>query len=244
MATYLDFEHKIEEIQEEIVSAHAIANMNEVESLQEDLEKENINFDEVFNEVDGILVAGGFGNRGINGKMEAIKYARENNKPFLGICLGMQLAMIEFARNVLKLEDANSVEFDSETKNPIIYLIDHFLDQNGKQQIRTHSTPLGGTMRLGSYKCSVKTGSKLAEAYNGQKIISERHRHRFEANPKYRKSFEKHGMEISGESDGLIEAIEIKNHPWFVGVQFHPESIMTDEGKKILENFIMRVKND
>jgi len=135
----------------------------------------------------------------------------------------MQLAMIEFARNVLKLEDANSVEFDPETKNPIIYLIDHFLDQNGKQQIRTHSTPLGGTMRLGSYKCLLKTGSKLAEAYNSQKVISERHRHRFEANLKYRKSFEKHGMEISGESDGLIEAIEIKNHPWFVGVQFHPE---------------------
>ena len=206
---------------------HAGANLDRKVLIQwidsEDLEKENINFDEVFNEVDGILVAGGFGNRGINGKMEAIKYARENNKPFLGICLGMQLAMIEFARNVLKLEDANSVEFDPETKNPIIYLIDHFLDQNGKQQIRTHSTPLGGTMRLGSYKCSVKTGSKLAEAYNGQKIISERHRHRFEANPKYRKSFEKHGMEISGESDGLIEAIEIKNHPWFVGVQFHPE---------------------
>jgi CTP synthase len=206
---------------------HAGAHTNRRVNIQwidsEDLERNGVNLDEVFEETDSILVAGGFGNRGVEGKIRAIKYARENKKPYLGICLGMQLAMIEFARNVLKIEDANSVEFDIETKNPIIYLIDTFLDQSGNKQIRTHSTPLGGTMRLGAYKCKTKAGSHLREAYEGKTTISERHRHRYEANPQYRELFETNGMEITGESDGLIEAVELKNHPWFLGVQFHPE---------------------
>jgi len=206
---------------------HSGANLNrkvEIEWIDsEDLEKEGCNLDSVFSEVDGILVAGGFGNRGVEGKLKAIQYARENKKSYLGICLGMQLAMVEYARNVLKLEDANSIEFDKDCKNPVIYLIDTFLNQSGEKQIRTHSTPLGGTMRLGAYKCNTKVGSKLREAYDGEKVISERHRHRFEANPQYREMFEKSGLEITGESDGLIEAVEVKNHPWFVGVQFHPE---------------------
>ena len=189
----------------------------------EDLERRDVNIEDTFSEVDGILVAGGFGNRGVEGKIKAIKYARESKKSYLGICLGMQLAMIEYARNVLKIEDANSIEFDKDTKNPIIYLIDTFLDQSGEQQIRTHSTPLGGTMRLGAYECKTKAGSKLREAYNGAEMISERHRHRFEANPKYREQFEKSGLDITGEANGLIEAVEVKNHPWFLGVQFHPE---------------------
>ena len=205
---------------------HSGANLNrkvEIEWIDsEDLEKEGCNLDSVFSEVDGILVAGGFGNRGVEGKLKAIQYARENKKSYLGICLGMQLAMVEYARNVLKLEDANSIEFDKDCKNPVIYLIDTFLNQSGEKQIRTHSTPLGGTMRLGSYNCKTKVGSKLREAY-GEENISERHRHRFEANPQYREMFEKSGLEITGESDGLIEAVEVKNHPWFVGVQFHPE---------------------
>ena len=171
----------------------------------------------------GVLVAGGFGERGINGKIKAIKYAREQKVPYLGICLGMQLSLIEFAINVLHLEDAHSVEFAAETNNPIIYLIDEFIDQSGKKQIRTHKSPLGGTMRLGKYKCSLLDGSLLKKAYMGQKMIYERHRHRYEANPKYRDAFEKAGLIVSGESDGLIEAIELKEHPWFVGVQFHPE---------------------
>ncbi len=171
----------------------------------------------------GILVAGGFGQRGVEGKIEAIKYAREKKIPFLGICLGMQLTLIEFARNVLKLKDANSVEFDPECKNPIVYLIDEFIDASGHKQLRTHTSPLGGTMRLGEYPCQTKPGSLLRKVYGGAETIYERHRHRYEANPAYREAFEKAGLIISGESDGLIEVVELKDHPWFLGVQFHPE---------------------
>jgi CTP synthase len=177
----------------------------------------------ILEDVDGILVAGGFGERGVEGKIQSIKYARENKIPYLGICLGMQLAIIEYARNVLGLEDANSTEFDTQTKNPIIYLIDNFIDQSGDQQLRTHTSAMGGTMRLGAYPCDTKAGTHLRKAYNGAKSISERHRHRYEANPEYRQALEKAGMEVTGESHGLIDAVEIKDHPWFLGVQFHPE---------------------
>jgi len=172
--------------------------------------------------VDGVLVAGGFGERGVEGKILSIQYARENKIPFLGICLGMQLSMVEFARNVLGYEDANSVEFDEHTKHPIIYLIDEFIDASGSKQVRTTTSPMGGTLRLGEYECETKEGSRLREAYDAP-IIYERHRHRYEANPKYREAFEEKGMEITGESHGLIEAVEVKDHPWFLGVQFHPE---------------------
>lgn len=172
--------------------------------------------------VDGILVAGGFGERGVKGKIEAIKFARENKVPYLGICLGMQLAMIEFAQNVIGLDDVNSVEFDKNCKNPIVYLIDQFISTDGSVEIRTHTSPLGGTLRLGEYPCNIKEGTKLYESY-GEKTIYERHRHRFEANPKYKEDFQNNGMIISGESHGLIEAVEISDHPWFLGVQFHPE---------------------
>ncbi len=172
---------------------------------------------------DSVLVAGGFGNRGVEGKILAIEYARENKVPYLGICLGMQLALVEYARNVLGLEGANSSEFDEETPHPMVYLIDNFLDQSGDTQIRTHQSPMGGTLRLGEYPCDTKEGSILREAYNGAKTINERHRHRYEANPTYRKQLEKAGMIVTGESNGLIETVEIKGHPWFLGVQFHPE---------------------
>ncbi len=173
-------------------------------------------------DVDGVLVAGGFGERGVEGKILSIQYARENKIPFLGICLGMQLSMVEFARNVLGYEDANSVEFDEHTKHPIIYLIDEFIDASGSKQVRTTTSPMGGTLRLGEYECETKEGSRLREAYDAP-VIYERHRHRYEANPKYRTDFEANGMEITGESHGLIEAVEVKDHPWFLGVQFHPE---------------------
>ena len=172
---------------------------------------------------DSILVAGGFGSRGVEGKIEAIKYARENKVPYLGICLGMQLTLVEYARHVLGIDDANSVEFDENTKNPIIYLIDNFLDQSGDTQLRTHTSPMGGTLRLGEYPCDTKEGSILREAYGGAKTILERHRHRYEANPAYRKQLEDAGMVVTGESNGLIETVEIPAHPWFLGVQFHPE---------------------
>jgi len=180
--------------------------------------------EEFFRDVQGILVAGGFGERGVLGKMEAIRYARERELPYLGICLGMQLAVLEFARNVLGYDEANSMEFDPDTPHPFIYLIDEFIDQSGQKQIRTKRSPMGGTMRLGEYACRVKEGSRLHEAYGGASVIHERHRHRYEANPAYRRLLEDGGMVISGESEeGLIEAVELREHPWFVGVQFHPE---------------------
>ncbi|MBF7049796.1 CTP synthase [Campylobacter volucris] len=220
---YVDLKESYKSLTEAIIHAGAALDAR-VNLKWIDSEKlENSNIEENFKDVSGILVAGGFGYRGVEGKIQAIKYARENKIPFLGICLGMQLSLIEFARNVLKFEDANSSEFDKNCKNPIIFLIDEFIDSSGKKQIRTSKTPLGGTMRLGSYECHIKENTLLSKVYNGQKIVKERHRHRYEANPKYKDIFEKNGLIISGENDGLVEAIELKNHPFFLAVQFHPE---------------------
>lgn len=221
---YLSLKESYKSLTEALI--HAGANLDTKVNIQwvdsEELEK-NPESIEQLKYVNGILVPGGFGERGIVGKMAAITFAREHKIPFLGICLGMQLAMIEFARNVLGIKEADSMEFNADTKEPVIYLIENFIDQNGEQQIRTHTSPMGGTMRLGEYECHTKERSKLQIAYKGQKIIRERHRHRYEANPKYRAALESKGMVISGESNGLIEAIELENHPWFVAVQFHPE---------------------
>lgn len=161
----------------------------------------------------GILVPGGFGSRGVEGKIAAIKYARENNIPFLGICLGMQAAVIEFARNVLKFEDAHSSEF-TKTEHPVISIMDDQKDQTKK----------GGTMRLGAYPCEVKEGSMLEKSYGASEVF-ERHRHRYEFNNKYRQLFEENGMSISGVSPNgvLVEAVEIPANDFFVGVQYHPE---------------------
>ncbi len=220
---YLDLKESYKSLTEALI--HAGAHLNTKINIHWcDSERiEDLGAYEVIGNVDAILVAGGFGARGVKGKLEAIKYARENNITFLGICLGMQLAIIEFARNVLGIEDANSIEFDSETKNPLIYLIDEFIDQSGNKQLRTSKSPLGGTMRLGEYPFEPLKGSKLQKAYGNNKEYFERHRHRYEANPKYKEALEKAGMIISGESNGLIEAVELQDHPWFVGVQFHPE---------------------
>jgi CTP synthase len=161
----------------------------------------------------GILVAPGFGERGIEGKIQAIKYARENKIPFFGICLGMQCAVIEFARNVIGLEDAHSTEMNPKTSHPVIDLM---LEQQG-------ITEKGGTMRLGAYPCKIEKNSKAFKAYNREEI-SERHRHRYEFNNKYKELFESKGMKTTGVNpNGLVEIIEIEDHPWFVGVQFHPE---------------------
>ncbi|EED2332104.1 CTP synthase [Campylobacter coli] len=220
---YVDLKESYKSLTEAIIHAGAALDAR-VELQWVDSEKlENLESAEAFKNVSGILVAGGFGYRGVEGKIKAINYARENKIPFLGICLGMQLALVEFARHVLKIEDANSSEFDDKCSNPIVYLIDEFMDASGKKQIRTAKTPLGGTMRLGSYECKVKPNSLLAKVYNNAKNIKERHRHRYEANPKYRKEFEDKGLIVSGESEGLIEAVELNNHPFFLAVQFHPE---------------------
>ncbi len=220
---YIDLKESYKSLTESFI--HAGANLNTRVNLKwvdsEKLEEEGSK--NLLDDVDGILVAGGFGERGIKGKMEAIKYAREHKVPFLGICLGMQLALIEFAKNVLNIEDVNSVEFDKNCKNPIVYLIDSFIDASGKKQLRTYKSPLGGTMRLGGYDCDTKKGSLLRNIYEGAEKIRERHRHRYEANPAYREALEAEGLIVGGESDGLIETIELKKHPFFLGVQFHPE---------------------
>jgi CTP synthase len=162
----------------------------------------------------GILVPGGFGNRGIEGKIKAVKYAREKKIPYFGICLGMQMAVVEFARHVAHLKAANSTEFDKETCNPVISLLEE--QKNIKD--------MGGTMRLGAYPCKILEGTKASAAYR-EKFIFERHRHRYEFNGGYREALEKKGMVISGisPSGDLVEMIELSGHPWFVGVQFHPE---------------------
>ena len=172
------------------------------------------NVEEKLGDLDGIIVPGGFGNRGIEGKIETIKYARENKVPFLGICLGMQMAVVEFARNVLKIKDADSSEFSSQTQNPVIHIME---DQKGISK-------KGGTMRLGSYPCVIKAGTRAYEIY-GKEKIDERHRHRFEYNNVYKERLEKAGLICSGTSpDGtLVEIIEIKEHPYFIAGQFHPE---------------------
>jgi CTP synthase len=175
--------------------------------------------------VKGILVPGGFGNRGVEGKIQTIKYARENKIPFFGICLGMQCAVIEFARNVLKYENANSEEFDENTPYPVIYLMKEWFDVHKQSlQVRHRESEKGGTMRLGAYPCVIKKDTLAYEAYQ-QREVSERHRHRFEFNKTYADAFEAGGMILSGYSpdETLVEIVEFKDHPWFVGCQFHPE---------------------
>lgn len=241
---YLDLKESYKSLIEALTHSGAHTDTKiDIKWIDSSLLNENNICDEL-NNIDGILIPGGFGERGIDGKILATKFARENNIPFLGICLGMQLALIEFARNVLGLKNANSIEFDKETKEPIIYLIEDFIDQQGKKQFRTHNSPMGGTMRLGEYPCNLKKDSKIYKAYKND-LIKERHRHRYEANIKYRDIFEKNGMIVSGESNGLIEAIEINNHIWFVGVQFHPEftSKLQNPNPIILE-FIKQTKQN
>jgi len=175
--------------------------------------KEN-NLNQIFKSLDGVLVAPGFGDRGIEGKISAIKYVRENNIPFLGICLGMQCAVIEFARNILKKSDANSTEMNPDTKNPVIDIMENQKDIKNK----------GGTMRLGAYNCELEKNTNSHKAYNKQ-VISERHRHRYEFNNEFLDEFSSNGMKFSGinPDNNLVEIIEIPKHKWFVGVQFHPE---------------------
>ena len=172
----------------------------------------------------GILVPGGFGARGVAGKIEAITYARENKIPFFGICLGMQLAVVEFARHI-GMKDANSNEFTADTKHPVIYLMKEWFDhRTNKVQIRDESSDMGGTLRLGSYPCSVLEGTFAHAAYQ-QGDITERHRHRYEFNGAFRDELVEKGLVISGVSpdDTLVEVIELADHPWFLGCQFHPE---------------------
>ena len=209
----------------------------------EELESQDVA--SVLKDMDAILVPGGFGERGTEGKMQAIQFARENGVPFLGICLGMQLAVIEYARNVAGIADATSTEFNRSTKSPLIGLITEWLDERGEVQQRSVESDLGGTMRLGAQKSELVAGTKICDVYGSADII-ERHRHRYEMNNRYIPVLEEAGMKISGYSpvQHLVETVEIPQHPWFIAVQFHPEFTSSPrDGHPLFASFIDAAKN-
>lgn len=222
---YVDLEDSYKSLNEALyhggLANEARVNLRFVDS--ECIEKEGLG--DTLSDVDGILVPGGFGDRGIEGKIEAIRYARESKIPFLGICLGMQLAVIEFARNVCKLKGAHSTEFDPKTPYPVIGLLKEWTDQRSqKVQKRDEHTNKGGTMRLGAYPCKLQRKTRAYEAYRKLEI-SERHRHRYEFNNQFKETLSKVGLNFSGifPDSRLVEIIEIPSHPWFLACQFHPE---------------------
>lgn len=210
---YVELQDSYKSILESFIHAGA---ENEVKVNIKSIHSEFIDIDskKKVEDLDGILVAPGFGERGIEGKIEAVKYARENKLPFFGICLGMQMAVIEYARNILKIEDANSTEMDEQTKNPVIDIMES----------QKNITQMGGTMRLGAWDCELLEGSLIHQVY-GKTKISERHRHRYEYNNKFKERLEEAGLVNSGinPQTGLVEVVELPNHPWFIGVQYHPE---------------------
>ncbi|QWX84552.1 CTP synthase [Cellulophaga sp. HaHaR_3_176] len=212
---YVELQDSYKSILESFIHAGAV---NEVKVNVRSIHSEHLsgtNFEEKLKGLNAILVAPGFGERGIEGKIKAVQFARENNVPFLGICLGMQMAVIEFSRNVLGFADATSTEMNESTEHPVINLM----------EAQKNVTNKGGTMRLGSWDCELKEGSLVKEMYNNSKDISERHRHRYEFNNDYKEQIEKAGMVASGinKETGLVEIVEIPEHPWFIGVQYHPE---------------------
>jgi len=204
----------------------------EAEAVEEDQFKALAN-------CDAILIPGGFGERGTEGKIKAAQYARENNVPYLGICLGMQVATIEYARNVAGMDNANSTEFNKQTPYPVIALISEWTNEEGQVEKRDEASNMGGTMRLGAQLCGLKAGSLAREIY-GSDSIYERHRHRYEFNNTYLEGLQEHGLIFSGFSqDGLVEMIELADHPWFVGTQFHPEFTSNPrDGHPLFTNFV------
>lgn len=200
-------------------------------------------------EVDAILVPGGFGNRGIEGKIKTVRYARENGIPYLGICLGMQVAVIEYARHRANLQGANSTEFIKECAHPVIALITEWQNEDGQIETRDEDSDLGGTMRLGAQQCKLIDGTRVRGLY-GKELISERHRHRYEFNNNYRDKLQDAGLKFAGVSadESLIEIVEIEDHPWFVGCQFHPEFTSNPrDGHPLFSGFIkaaIDVKNE
>ncbi|QLG46410.1 CTP synthase [Costertonia aggregata] len=212
---YVELQDSYKSILESFIHAGAA---NEVKVNVRSIHSEYItqaNFDEKMKGLDGILVAPGFGERGVEGKIKAVQYARQNGIPFLGICLGMQMAVIEYARNVLGLTDANSTEMNGNSVDPVINLME-------EQKTITNK---GGTMRLGAWDCELRENSLAQKVYNGKTAISERHRHRYEFNNEYRERLESKGLSASGTNTktGLVEIVELPSHPWFIGVQYHPE---------------------
>lgn len=236
---YIDLADSYKSLSEALTHAgcHTRTKVNIHYVDSEDVEKQGTS---VLDGMHAVLVPGGFGNRGIGGKIAAVKHARENKIPYLGICLGMQLAVIEIARNMAGLEDAHSTEFNTDTKNPVIALITEWQDASGVVEQRDKNSDLGGTMRLGGQSCRLEEGSRSRELYQSE-IIIERHRHRYEFNNSFKETLIDAGMTVAGVSeDGkLVEIIEIDDHPWFVGCQFHPEFTSTPrDGHPLFSGFV------
>ena len=216
---------------------HTLTRVNITYIDSENIEKSGT---QCLKNMDAILVPGGFGNRGIEGKIAAIQYARENKVPYLGICLGMQLAVVEIARHKAGMTNANSTEFDQNTKDPVIALITEWQDNDGRVEQRDQSSELGGTMRLGGQQCKLTSDSLVAKLYANE-VITERHRHRYEFNNNYKEKLIEVGLVIAGTSidDKLVEIIEIPEHPWFVACQFHPEFTSNPrDGHPLFSGFI------
>ena len=215
-------------------------NVNYIDA--ENIEKEGTS---VLEQSDAILVPGGFGVRGVEGMIETARYARERNVPYLGICLGLQIAVIEYARNVVGLSDANSTEFDKECKHPVIALVTEWTNQAGETESRDTYADLGGTMRLGAQYANLEKGSACSDIYQQQKI-RERHRHRYEVNNRFIDVLEKNGLTFSGKSmDDLVEMIELSEHPWFIACQFHPEFTSTPrDGHPLFTSYIQAAMTD
>jgi len=251
---YIDLRESYKSLNEALVHGGVANDCRVTLSYIDSEEVEKEGGEALLADVDGVLVPGGFGARGFTGKIKAIKLARENQVPFFGICLGMQMAVVEFARNVAGLSDAHSMEFDSNTKAPVIYLMREWYDYQAKKvQRRDENSDLGGTMRLGEYPCTLEENSNAFAAY-GQGEIFERHRHRYEFNNDFREMLGSKGLIYTGLSPDkqLVEIIELKDHPWFLGCQFHPEfksrpmhphPLFRDFIKHSLENAIQRGKS-
>ena len=235
---YINFNDAYKSLNEALIHA-SINNLTKLKIINiysEELENLNSEQFKILQTVNGIIVPGGFGKRGIEGKIKACEFARKNNIPFLGICLGLQIAIVEYARNVLGLTNANSTEFDQTTKYPVVALVTEWLTAAGTIEQRDHSMNLGGTMRLGKQKSILTANSKIKQIYQQEEIF-ERHRHRYEVNEKYLEQLTKAGLLCSGYSiDNLVEVIEIPNHPWFIGCQFHPELTSKPEHGHVLFN--------
>jgi CTP synthase len=236
---YVDLTESYKSLSEALIHA-GIHTQTKVNIRYVDSETIEVNGTGVLEGAHAILVPGGFGERGVEGKIEAVRYARENSIPYLGICLGMQVAVIEFARNKAGLEGAHSTEFDKTAAHPVIALITEWSREDGGQELRSEESDLGGTMRLGGQKCRLRAGS-LARRLYGRDEITERHRHRYEFNNHYREPLESNGMILSGTSiDGrLVEVVELADHPWFFACQFHPEFTSTPrDGHPLFTGFI------
>jgi CTP synthase len=224
---YMDLLDAYKSLNESLSHAgiHTKTRVNVLHINAEDIEEKGVG---LLKDADAILVPGGFGERGMEGKLTAVRYARENKIPYLGICLGMQSVVIEFARNVLNLPEANSTEFDRKTPHPVVGLITEWTTSEGSVEKRDESSDLGGTMRLGAQECRLEKTSKVREIY-GEDVIVERHRHRYEVNNHYLDQFRQAGLSIGGWSadDTLVEVVELPDHPWFIACQFHPEFTST-----------------